>query len=136
MRIVDWASFVAVGESLSLSLSLSENPVVIYKAYIRPLLEYNSHLWSGAPPTILAFVDRLQRRAIRLIGDSRVTRELDSLEHRRNVGALALYYRYFHGRCSDEIGAIMPPLRTYMYALPAKRLTPILLQSIIRSVVL
>ena len=68
------------------------------------------------PPTTLAFVDRLQRRAIRLIGDSRITRGLDSLEHRRNVGALALFYRYFHGRCSDEIGAIMPPLCTYARA--------------------
>jgi hypothetical protein len=91
------------------SLNLAD----IYKAYIRPLLEYNSHLWIGAPPSTTLLVDRIQRRAIRLIGDSRITDKLDSLEHRRNVGALTLFYRYFHGRCSAEISSIMPPVRVH-----------------------
>lgn len=88
-----------------------QNLVVIYKAYIRPRLEYNSHLWAGAPSSYLMLIDRIQRRAIRLIGDSRITNKLDSLEHRRNVGALTLFYRYFHGRCSAEISSLMPPIR-------------------------
>ena len=30
-------------------------------------------------------------------------------KHRRNVSALSLYYRYYHGRCSDELKSIIPP---------------------------
>ena len=32
-----------------------------------------------------------------------------SLAHRRNVSALSLYYRYYHGRCSDELKSVIPP---------------------------
>ena len=34
---------------------------------------------------------------------------LDSLAHRINVSALSLYYRYYYGRCSDELKSIIPP---------------------------
>jgi len=46
---------------------------VIYKAYVRPLVEFNSHLWVGAPPSTLSLVESLQRKAFRLIGDHDVT---------------------------------------------------------------
>ena len=32
-----------------------------------------------------------------------------SLAHRRNVSALSLYYRYYQGRCSDELKSVIPP---------------------------
>ena len=54
-----------------------------------------------------ASLDTIQKRAIRLIDGSALTDSLDSLAHRRNVSALSLYYRYYHGRCSDE--SIIPP---------------------------
>ncbi|CAG9814044.1 unnamed protein product [Phaedon cochleariae] len=48
-------------------------------------------------------------------GDASLTNSLTSLEHRRKVGDLALFYRYFYGRCSPEISTIVPPL-----AVPAR----------------
>ena len=87
----------------------------IYKAYIRPLLEFDSHLWVGAPPSTLDIVERLQRKAFRLIGDESITNLIDSLEHRRKVGALTLFYRYFHGRCSSELSSIVPPLQNSVF---------------------
>jgi len=84
---------------------------VIYKAYVRPLLEFDSHLWIGAPPTTLNLVERLQKKAFRLIGDVNITNQIDSLEHRRKVGAVTLFYRYFYGQCSSEILGLIPPLR-------------------------
>lgn len=87
----------------------SADLAVIYKAYIRPLLEYDSHIWAGAPPTSLAFVDRIQKRAMRLIDDESISNGIDSLQHRRNVGAITLFYRYYYGRCSVEISNLMPP---------------------------
>ena len=41
--------------------------------------------------------------AIKLIGDPTLTNSLDSLAHRRNISALSLYYRYYHGVCSVEL---------------------------------
>ena len=83
---------------------------VIYKPYIRPLLEFDSHLWVGAPPSTLNLVERLQKKAFRLIGDTTITNRIDTLDHRRKVGAVTLFYRYFYGRCSSEILGIVPQL--------------------------
>nr|CAH7740512.1 unnamed protein product [Callosobruchus chinensis] len=45
------------------------NLLTLYKAQIRPSLEYCSHIWGAAASTSLAILDAVQRRAIRLIGD-------------------------------------------------------------------
>ena len=73
---------------------------------IRPCLEYGSHLWRGASKYFLATMDAIQNRAVRLIDDSSLTYSLDSLADRRNVSALFLFYRYYHGRCSDELKSV------------------------------
>nr|CAH7753859.1 unnamed protein product [Callosobruchus chinensis] len=44
------------------------NLLTLYKAQIRPSLEYCSHIWGAAAPTTLSILDAVQRRAIRLIG--------------------------------------------------------------------
>jgi archaellum component FlaG (FlaF/FlaG flagellin family) len=87
----------------------------IYKAYIRSKMEDNSHLWAGAPPSILKYLDQVQSRAIRLINDESITASLAPLGHRRNVGALTLLYRYFVGcdSCSEEIKTILPVLKSF-----------------------
>jgi len=87
----------------------------IYKSFIRPKMESNSHIWSGAPPTILNYLDKVQARAIRLIDDNNITASLAPLGHRRNIGALSLLYKYFVGNdtCSNEIKSILPILKTF-----------------------
>ena len=76
-------------------------------------MEYNSHIWAGAPKTSLELLDRVQRRAMVLIGDSRVSSSIVSLEHRRNVGCVTLFYRYFHGVCSLDIRRSIPNVRMF-----------------------
>ena len=83
--------------------------LLLYKAQIRPSLEYCSHIWSSAPKHTLKLLDSIQKRAIRLIGDPELTKNLESLDHRRKVGDLALFYRYFHGRCSADLARSIPP---------------------------
>ena len=48
-----------------------------------------------------------------VISDSpNLTKSLQPLSHRRFVGDLSIYYRYFNGHCSQEIRDIIPvPLR-------------------------
>lgn len=90
-----------------------DNLLTLYKATIRPTLEYCSHIWGAAPPTTLGLLDSVQRRAIRLINSPSLTNNLVSLDHRRKVGDLSLFYRYFHADCSAEITSIMPQLASF-----------------------
>nr|CAH7760429.1 unnamed protein product [Callosobruchus chinensis] len=66
---------------------------MLYRAEIRPSLEYCSHIWGAAAPTTLSILDAVQRRAIRLIGDLSLTCLLQPLSHRRAVGDLSLFYQ-------------------------------------------
>nr|CAH7715452.1 unnamed protein product [Callosobruchus chinensis] len=86
------------------------NLLTLYKAQIRPSLEYCSHIWGAAAPTTLYILDAVQRRAIRLIGDPALTSHLQPLSPRRAVGDLSLFYRYSNGFCSSELTSIIPPL--------------------------
>nr|CAH7738185.1 unnamed protein product [Callosobruchus chinensis] len=86
------------------------NLVTLYKAQIRPSLEYSSHIWGAAAPITLSILDAVQRRAIRLIGDPAVTCHLQPLSHRRAVGDLSLFYLYSNGFCSSELTFIIQPL--------------------------
>ena len=82
------------------------------KSQIRPSLEYCSHVWSGAPKSSLHLLDRVQSKAIRLINNPNLTNSLQSLSHCRLVADLSIFYRYFHGNCSQEIKNIIPdPVR-------------------------
>nr|CAH7720147.1 unnamed protein product [Callosobruchus chinensis] len=60
------------------------NLLTLYKAQIRPSLEYCSHIWGPAAPTTLSILDAAQRRTIRL-GDPALTCHLQPLSHRRGV---------------------------------------------------
>nr|CAH7715363.1 unnamed protein product [Callosobruchus chinensis] len=86
------------------------NLLTLYKAQIRPSLEYCSHIWGDAAPTTLSILDAVQKRAIRLIGDPALTCHLQPLSHRRAVGDLSLFYRYSNGFCSSDLTSIIPPL--------------------------
>nr|CAH7717529.1 unnamed protein product [Callosobruchus chinensis] len=86
------------------------NLLTLYKAQIRPSLEYCSHIWGAAAPTTLTILDAVQKRAIRLIGDPALTCHLQPLSHRRAVGDLSPFYRCSNGFCSSELTSIIPPL--------------------------
>ncbi|KAG0719788.1 hypothetical protein GWK47_049766 [Chionoecetes opilio] len=61
----------------------------LYKAQVRPLMEYSFLAWSSCPPSYLATLDRVQRRAQRLVSDKRPHHAPDSfqpLQKRRDVG--------------------------------------------------
>ena len=83
-----------------------------FHSSFRPSLECCSRVWGGAPKSTLCLLDKVQSKAIRLINNPNLTKSLQPLSHRRLVGDLAIYYRYFNGHCSQEIRDIIPvPLR-------------------------
>ena len=85
----------------------AESILYLYKSTIRPCMEYCCHIWAGAPITTLHLLDKVQRRLKNLIGDNLYSK-LQSLSHRRDVASLSLFYRYFHGHCSNELASLIP----------------------------
>ncbi|CAE1265595.1 unnamed protein product [Acanthosepion pharaonis] len=84
-----------------------ESILQIYKSTIRPCMEYCCHIWSGAPSVCVGVLDRLQRRICKVVGHALASR-LRSLSHRRAVASLCLFYKYFHGNCSEELHWLVP----------------------------
>ncbi|XP_045510058.1 uncharacterized protein LOC123705358 [Colias croceus] len=81
----------------------------LYKAQVRSGVEYCSHLWAGAAKYQLSALDSIEKRAIRLIGNEALTTsKLHSLEHRRKVASLAVFYRIYHGECAEELHNLIP----------------------------
>ncbi|CAK1584849.1 unnamed protein product [Parnassius mnemosyne] len=80
----------------------------LYKAQVRPHMEYCSHLWAGAPQCQLLPLDRIQRRAIRIVNDRVLSDRLDTLALRRDVASLCVFYRIYHGECSEELFGLIP----------------------------
>ena len=84
----------------------------LYKATIRPCMEYCCHLWAGAPANLLNLLDRIQNRVCNMIGPQ-LSLKLQPLSHRRDVASLCLFYKYFHGRCSAELASLVPPRKDF-----------------------
>nr|CAH7747910.1 unnamed protein product [Callosobruchus chinensis] len=67
------------------------NLLTLFKAQIRPSLEYCSHIWGAAAPTTLSILDAVQIRAIRLIGDPVLACQLQPLSDRCAFGDFSLF---------------------------------------------
>ena len=77
----------------SLKYFSSKQILLLYKTMIRPQLEYCSHVWGGAASvSTLSILDRIQKKAIRLINNEELCKSLQPLEHRRRVAALTIFY--------------------------------------------
>ncbi|KAG0710939.1 hypothetical protein GWK47_021742 [Chionoecetes opilio] len=69
---------------------------VLYKAQVRPLMEYSPLAWSSCSPSYLATLDRVQRRAQRLVNDKRPHHAPDyfqPLQERRDVAGLCVMHK-------------------------------------------
>ena len=78
--------------------------ITIYKAYIRPLVEYASPIWNGAVITSLKLLDRLQKKALRLLKIGEPLKfGIVPLSHRRNVASLCVFYHHIFLQPSTEL---------------------------------
>ena len=85
----------------------SECVLYLYKSLIRPCMEYCCHIWAGASSDVLALLDKVQRRICNNIGPS-LSAKLQPLSLRRDVASLCLFYKFYHGRCSNELKSLVP----------------------------
>ena len=68
-------------------------------------MEYCCHVWAGPPSFYKELLDKLQKLICRTVGPSLVA-TLEPLAHCLNVASLSLFYRYYFGRCSLELGQL------------------------------
>ena len=114
---LDWGSYIVsiaktaskkIGALIrSMKFISPEVALCLYKSPIQPCMEYCCHVWAGAPSCYLDMLDKLQKWICRTVGPS-LAASLKSLAHRRNVASLSLFYRYYFGRCSSELGQLVP----------------------------
>ena len=82
-------------------------PRFLCNHFLASLWYHNSY-----PNPRIHLLDRVQSKAIRLIYNPSLTNSLQSLSHRRLVADLSIFYRYFHGHCSQEVKNFIPdPVR-------------------------
>ncbi|CAH2099017.1 unnamed protein product [Euphydryas editha] len=87
-----------------------EQLLQLYQAQVRSCMEYCCHLWDGSAKYQLATLDSVEKRAKRLIGDPTLTdTKLQSLDHRRRVARLSVFYRIYFGECAKELHDLIPP---------------------------
>ena len=82
--------------------------LALYRAQVRPHMEYCFHLWAGAPQYQLEPFDRIQRRVVQIIRDPMICERLDTLALRRDMSSLCFLYRIYHGECSEELFDLSP----------------------------
>ena len=82
-----------------------EGRLLLYKAQIRPYLEYAALSWMSCASSHTRRLDSIQRRALRLVDAAAdlpdppghrpetMTTNIDSLEHRRDVAALVVFHK-------------------------------------------
>ena len=80
----------------------------VYKAFVRPLMEYAPLVWMGAPASHIQRLDNVQRRALRIIGPGAI---LPSLAVRRTVAALSCMYKLHFITGPPQLLAVLPPHR-------------------------
>ncbi|CAH2216719.1 jg26030 [Pararge aegeria aegeria] len=87
--------------------------LALYQAQVRTSMEYCS-LWGGSAKYQLEALDSVDRRARRIIGDNSLTQaKLHSLQHRRNVACLSVFYRIYFGEYAQELHNLVPPSPFY-----------------------
>ena len=88
----------------------SEQLLILYRTQVRSCLEYCCHIWEGSARYQLDALDSIEHRAKRLIGnDILVETNLQTLEHRRRVACLSVFYRLHFGECADVLHDLIPP---------------------------
>ena len=80
----------------------------MYNSFVRPRLEHSSRAWMGAAQTNLKRLDRVQEGAAGLKIEAEAD-ILDSLGHRRRVGALAYLYKLQSWDAPGKLRQMIPP---------------------------
>ena len=78
----------------------------VYKGFVRPVMEYCPLVWMSCPASHLAALDRVQKKALQIIGPGCW---LTTLAHRRLVAACCFLYKLLYLPADHPLHPILPP---------------------------
>ncbi|XP_047471197.1 uncharacterized protein LOC125026661 [Penaeus chinensis] len=91
----------------------SKGYAVLYNSQVRSLMEYSPLAWLSCPPTHLALLDTVQNRAQQLVERKTPVNEppthFQSLQHRRDVAGLCVFYKIHKQNSSPLTSLRLPP---------------------------
>lgn len=79
----------------------------IYKSHIRSVMEYACPIWLSGPNESLARLDRVQAKAIKLIGTTH-SFNIPALAHRRAVAGFCVMHRLVHRAAPTALHDLCP----------------------------
>ena len=86
----------------------------VYKVRVRSVMEYACLSWMNASDSVLAQLDSIQRKALRIIGvdEAEAARNLaiTSLHHRRQVAATTVLYKMHTRHSPADLRVFLPSL--------------------------
>ena len=89
--------------------------LTLYRAQVRPCMEYGALSWMSSAATHMQRLDAVQRRALLLVGHTEeqpVLASVTSLEHRRDVSALVVCHKA-QVQEVPHLGRLRFPLRAF-----------------------
>ena len=96
----------------------SHTKLQCYTAMIRPILEYANTVWSPITKKDIAKIERVQRQSARFImadysyhnsvANMLTNLKLPSLEHRRTISSLILFYKIIHNLINIPSSDLIP----------------------------
>ena len=109
---------------------------LLYKSQIRSTLEYSCLAWGGAASSHLALLDKVQRRAQRLIQEILPEQHADqhslqSLQHRRDVAGLCTLYKVQECRAPHLQDLRLQPRHSFVFTRSVREAPAVL--NIVRS---
>ena len=85
----------------------------VYKAQIRSVMEYASLCWMSASTTTLQLLERIQKKALKIIGidsdEARANFSIPSLHHRCQVAAAVILYKMRTTHWPADLKRLLPP---------------------------
>ena len=83
----------------------------LQRVQICPIMEYWCYIWAGSAKTSLP--SNAVQKCLRSLVGEKLFKTFQALSQRHDVASLSFFYRYFHGRCSDALHQMVPPLKKF-----------------------
>ena len=103
-----------------------------YKTYVRPLLEYSTTVWDPWQKKYINEIEMVQNRAVRyILNDYNFTSSVSSmlnqlalptLEKRRNIASLSMFYKINHGLVRIKFPDYIKPTLRNRFSIPYSRI--------------
>ena len=103
---------------------------MLYKAYVRPVLEYADIVWDGIPEYLVERIEKVQIESLRIISGLTISCSLQNiyretgfrpLSERRKEHRLIMMYKILNGHCPNYLLELIPPRLADRHDYPTRR---------------